>query len=87
MLRRGPLACSLLYRRLQYYGILTIPDPATMFKTNKYRPCLQEYYADWAPEKLGNLDENLRKYEGREKQLFGLLQKKYKQKVQTAKCS
>ena len=52
-----------------------------------YRPCLQEFYADWAPEKLGGLDETLRKYEGRERSLFGALQKKYGKKVNVARCT
>ena len=58
-------------------------DPAAMFSTNPYRPCLQEFYADWAPEKLGNLDATLTKYEGREKQLFATLGRKYGKKVST----
>ena len=56
------------------------------FSANPYRPCLQEYYADWAPEKLGSLDDTLSKWEGREKQLFGKLQQKYGKKAQYARC-
>ena len=49
---------------------------------------MQEYYADWAPEKLEprNLDETLRKYEGREKQMFAALGKKYGKKANFARC-
>jgi hypothetical protein len=59
---------------------------AHIFDPNPYRPCLQEYYADWAPEKLGSLDETLDKWKGREKQLFGALQKKYAKKANFARC-
>jgi len=52
-----------------------------------YRLCLQEFYADWAPEKLGTLDDTLSKYEGRERQLFGALKKKYGKPVNAAKCT
>jgi hypothetical protein len=56
------------------------------FTPNPYRVCLQEFYADWAPEKLGTLDETLGKYVGRERQLFGALGKKYGKKANFAKC-
>ena len=59
---------------------------ASLLNPNPYRPCLQEFYADWAPEKLGQLDSTLATYEGREKQLFAKLQKKYKQKASYMKC-
>ena len=66
---------------LQAHGI-KLPS----FASSPYRPCLQEFYADWAPEKLGSLDDTLAKYEGREKQLFGILGKKYGKKANFAKC-
>ena len=37
-------------------------------------------------KKLGALDETLSKYEGRERQLFGALQKKYGKKVNAERC-
>ena len=45
--------------------------PGLGLSSSPYRPCLQEFYADWAPEKLGGIDDTLSKYEGRERQLFG----------------
>ena len=72
--------------RLQAMGIVNV-DPSSLFQENKYRPCLQEFYADWAPDKLGTLDETLKKYEGREKQMFAKLGKKYGKKYSIAKCS
>ena len=65
-------------------GMLKLPSLTG--SDNPYRPCLQEYYADWAPEKLGNLDSTLEKYTGREKTLFGILQRKYGKPVQPARC-
>ena len=65
-------------------GVIKIPN--FYGSDSHYRPCLQEYYADWAPEKLGTLDDTLLKFEGREKQLFAKLNKKYGKQVQLAKC-
>ena len=62
-----------------------IPGQA-LFSPNPYKPCLQEFYADYAPEKLGSVDDTLFKYTGREKGLFAQLSKKYKQKANFAKC-
>ena len=76
-----------LFDSLQKMGVLSIPDPVKWYRGNKYRPCLSDFYADWAPEKLGQLDATLSKYEGREKALFSALQRKYGKKVQTARCS
>ena len=56
------------------------------FASSPYRPCLQEFYADWAPEKLGGIDDTLLKYEGREKQLFGILSRKYGKRANFARC-
>ena len=70
--------------KLQYMGIVKVPN--IWGSDSKYRPCLQEYYADWAPEKLGTMDDILIQYEGREKQLFAKLNKKYGKQVQIAKC-
>ena len=56
------------------------------FASSPYRPCLQEFYADWAPEKLGGVDDALTKYEGREKQLFGIVSRKYGKKANFARC-
>lgn len=53
----------------------TLPTMAS-FKANPYRPCLVSFYADWAPDKLGNVDETLTKYAGRERRMFGVLSKK-----------
>ena len=74
--------------KLQANGVLKqIPGYYMIPGTGSpYRPCLQEFYADWAPEKLGTLDETLSKYENRERQLFGALQKKYGKKVQFERC-
>ena len=47
----------------------------------------QEFYADYAPEKLGNLDATLLKYEGREKAMFATLAKKYGKQANYAKCA
>ena len=58
----------------------------SIFAPSPYRSCLAEFYADHAPEKLGGLDDTLFKYTGREKQLFGMLSKKYKQKANFARC-
>eukprot|EP00316_Scyphosphaera_apsteinii_P025212 CAMPEP_0119310074 /NCGR_PEP_ID=MMETSP1333-20130426/17688_1 /TAXON_ID=418940 /ORGANISM="Scyphosphaera apsteinii, Strain RCC1455" /LENGTH=149 /DNA_ID=CAMNT_0007314191 /DNA_START=84 /DNA_END=533 /DNA_ORIENTATION=- len=73
--------------KLQYMGVLKLPHLGGFFSSNKYRPCLQDFYADWAPEKLLQLDATLAKFEGKEKQLFAKLNKKYGKKVQTARCS
>ena len=50
-------------RRLDQLGVIKIPN--FYGSDSHYRPCLQEYYADWAPEKLGTLDETLIKWEGK----------------------
>lgn len=70
--------------RLQQKGI-KMPG-ADLFSPSPYRPCLQEFYADHAPEKLGQLDSTLSSFEGREKQMFAKLSKKYGQKANFAKC-
>ena len=75
-----------LVDKLQYYGVLKSLPGFHMIQPNPYRPCLQEFYADWAPEKLGAIDETLSKYEGRERQLFGALGKKYGKRVQYERC-
>jgi hypothetical protein len=67
---------------LQRLGWLTLPS----LSSNPYRPCLQEFYADWAPDKLGGIDDTLVKYEGREKRLFAILGKKYGKPANFAKC-
>ena len=72
--------------KLQAMGVIDVPDPSAVFYPNKYRPCLVEYYADWAPEKLGGVDDALAKYEGKERQLFGKLHRKYGKKVNLANC-
>jgi len=72
-----------LFDKLQYLGYIKMPT----FTQNPYRPCLQEFYADWAPEKLGDLDTTLSKFEGKERQLFGKLQKKYGKKANIARCT
>ena len=74
-----------LVDNLQHLGIVKVPN--LWGSDSKYRPCLQEYYADWAPEKLGTIDDILIQYEGREKQLFAKLNKKYGKQVQMAKCN
>ena len=79
-LTRQSLPCRLVGEKL-------IKSPFGAFSESRYRPCLQEFYADWAPEKLGGVEETLGKYEGREKQLFAKLQKKYGKKANLAKCS
>lgn len=63
-------------------GMIKMPS----FEENKYKPCLKEFYADWAPEKLGELDKTLAKFEGKEKQLFAKLGKKYGKKANLARC-
>lgn len=70
-------------RRISAMGLLK----TSLFTENKFRPCLQAYYADWAPEKLGELDSTLAKFEGREKQLFAKLQKKYGKKANLDGCT
>ena len=72
--------------KLQTAGLLKQLPGYHMLAPNPYRPCLQEFYADWAPEKLGSLDETLSKYENRERQLFGALHKKYGKKVAFERC-
>ena len=57
-----------------------------LLNPNPYRPCLQEFYADYAPEKLGSLDSTLSSYAGRERQLFGKLSKKYGKKANFGEC-
>ena len=70
----APLVIGLI-DRLQTMGI---PLPGQgIFSPNPSQPCLQAFYADWAPEKLGSLDRTLEDYKGREKQLFARLAKKY----------
>ena len=49
--------------RLDKLGVIKIPN--FYGSDSHYRPCLQEYYADWAPEKLGMLDDTLIKWEGK----------------------
>jgi hypothetical protein len=68
-------------------GVISLPSLQRMLQPSPYHSCLQEYYADWAPDKLGGIDAALAKYEGKEKQLFGALQRKYGKKVNLAKCS
>ena len=75
-----------LFDKLQYMGVLKALPGYHLIQPNSYRSCLQEFYADWAPEKLGSLDETLTKYEGRERQLFGILSKKYGKKANIEKC-
>ena len=75
-----------LFDKLQYYGVTKTLPGYNLFAPNPYRPCLQEFYADWAPEKLGGLDDTLNKYEGRERQLFGALSKKYGKKANFERC-
>ena len=75
-----------LFDKLQYYGFLRQVPGYNLLSPSVYRPCLQEYYADWAPEKLGGMDELLSKHEGRERQLFGALMKKYGKKVMYERC-
>merc|ERR1711892_553231 len=70
--------------RLDKLGVIKIPN--FYGSDSHYRPCLQEYYADWAPEKLGMLDDTLIKWEGKERSLFAKLNKKYKKQVNVAKC-
>mmetsp|Transcript_27828 Transcript_27828/g.47581 ORF Transcript_27828/g.47581 Transcript_27828/m.47581 type:complete len:158 (-) Transcript_27828:313-786(-) len=74
-----------LFAKLEHMGYLKMPS--NPFVENKYRPCLQEFYADWAPDKLGDMDKTLEKFEGKEKSLFAKLQRKYNKKVNIAKCS
>mmetsp|Transcript_32847 Transcript_32847/g.81797 ORF Transcript_32847/g.81797 Transcript_32847/m.81797 type:complete len:154 (-) Transcript_32847:128-589(-) len=73
--------------KLQTLGIVSIPSISSLFSESKYAPCLREFYADWAPEKLGDMHNTLAKFEGKEKQLFAKLQKKYGKKVNAARCS
>ena len=75
-----------LFDKLNYYGVTKSLPGYNLIAANPYRPCLQEFYADWAPEKLGALDDTLNKYEGRERQLFSALGKKYGKKVQYERC-
>ena len=75
-----------VFTKLQYMGFLQVPDFNRWVNGNRYRPCLQEFYADWAPEKLGNMDSTLAAWEGREKQLFTKLGKKYGKKANFATC-
>ena len=73
-----------VFSKLDQLGVIKIPN--FYGSDSHYRPCLQEYYADWAPEKLGTLDETLIKWEGKEKRLFAKLNQKYKKPVNVAKC-
>lgn len=82
-----PRAASRAPRRLETMGVISIPSVQWMLQPSQYRSCLEEYYADWAPDKLGGIDTALAKYEGKEKQLFGALHRKYGKKVNLAKCS
>lgn len=72
--------------KLQANGFLKHIPGYHMLAPSPYRACLKDFYADWAPEKLGTLDETLSKYENRERQLFGALQRKYGKKVQYERC-
>ena len=81
----APLLIDLM-DKLQYYGVFKQLPGYHMIAPNSYRPCLQEFYADWAPEKLGGVDDALAKYEGKERQLFGKLHRKYGKKVNLANC-
>ena len=73
-----------VFSKLDKLGVIKIPN--FYGSDSHYRPCLQEYYADWAPEKLGMLDDTLIKWEGKERSLFAKLNKKYKKQVNVAKC-
>lgn len=67
-----------MFGKLQNMGYVASPKFTWLgFNPNPYQACLQEFYADHAPEKLGNLDATLAKYEGREKSMFSTLGKKY----------
>ena len=83
-----PTAAPLLIDVISKFGDIgfLVPDVGKWARGNTYRPCLIEYYADWAPEKLGNVASNLQAWEGREKQLFAKLHKKYGKKANLAKC-
>jgi len=76
-----------VFDKLQRMGVVKIPELGSLFTESKYAPCLREFYADWAPEKLGEMHNTLAKFEGKEKQLFGKLQKKYGKKVNLARCN
>ena len=75
-----------VFDKLQKNNLISLPT--FIAGENPYKPCLMSFYADWAPEKLEprNLDETLRKYEGREKQMFAALGKKYGKKANFARC-
>jgi len=73
--------------KLQTLGLVKMPKLDGLFTESKYAPCLREFYADWAPEKLGDMHNTLAKFEGKEKQLFAKLQKKYGKKVNFARCN
>jgi hypothetical protein len=75
-----------LFDKLSTLGALKTLPGYHLLTPNPYRPCLRDFYADWAPEKLGTLDETLSSYEGRERQLFGKLQKKYGKKANFERC-
>ena len=75
-----------VFDKLQAYGVLRQMPGYNLIAPSPYRACLQEFYADWAPEKLGSLDDTLAKYENRERQLFSALGKKYGKKVQYERC-
>ena len=70
-----------VFDKLQANGMMKHVPGYYMLAPSPYRSCLQDFYADWAPEKLGTLDETLGKYENRERQLFGAQHKKYGKKV------
>ena len=46
-------------------GFIKIPTVESLFTESKYAPCLREFYADWAPEKLGDMHTTLTKFEGK----------------------
>lgn len=82
-----PAAAPMLLSLIDHLQVMGIPMPGQgIFAPNPYRPCLQDFYADYAPEKLGNLDKTLEEFKGREKQLFGRLSKKYGKKAEFARC-
>lgn len=59
------MAIIALLVRLQSMGVIKFPSVGSLFTESKYAPCLREFYADWAPDKLGDMHSTLAKFEGK----------------------
>ena len=65
-------------------GVYTVSSSIGLVQT--YQQEVEAFYREHNPGKLGTVPALLRKYEGREKQMFAALGKKYGKKANFARC-